>query len=57
MKNGVKRKKEKVQKLTEEQYAEYIMSLKDESPVSAYKDLAAENHSTPHWKPHGGNEK
>ena len=57
MKNGVKRKKEKVKKLTEEQYAEYIMSLKDEPPVSAYKDFAAENHSTPHLKTNGGNKK
>ena len=48
MKNEIKNKKNKVRKLTEEQYAEYIMSLKDETPVDAYKPLSEEKHSTPH---------
>ena len=40
------RKSEKVHKITEAEYAEYIMSLKDETPPLAYrkyekKDLGA----------------
>ena len=30
-------KKKKVKKLTDEEYGQYIMSLKDEKPIDAYK--------------------
>lgn len=41
-------KKGKVPKMTEEQYAEYVMALKDETPVKGYKGLAEGNHASPH---------
>lgn len=34
-----KKKKNKVKKLTEEEYANYIMSLKDEAPPAIIKEL------------------
>lgn len=33
-----KKKKNKVQKLTEEQYAQYIMALKDQTPPKIVKE-------------------
>ena len=41
----------KVPKLTEEQYAEYIMAMKDETPVQGYREFAEGNHATPHLDP------
>ena len=41
-------KKGKVPKMTEEQYAEYVMALKEESPVGGYKELAEGRHGAPH---------
>lgn len=39
-----KRKKRKVRKMTEEDYNNYIMSLKDESPIDLYvTDVKDEN--------------
>ncbi|MBQ8374259.1 MAG: hypothetical protein IJX98_01640 [Clostridia bacterium] len=32
-----KRKKDKVQKISEEEYARYLCSLKDEPPLDAYE--------------------
>lgn len=40
--------KSKVPKMTEEQYAEYVMSLKDEAPLPGYREEASGNHATPH---------
>lgn len=37
-----KRRKGKVRKMTEEEYAAYIMSLKDQTPPKAYERYAAE---------------
>lgn len=34
---GKKRNKSKIPKLTEEEYARYVMSLKDEKPIDAYR--------------------
>lgn len=34
--------------MTEEQYAEYIMALKDETPVKGYKEIAEGRHGVPH---------
>lgn len=38
----------KVPKMTEEQYAEYVMALKDETPVKGYRGIAEGNHNAPH---------
>ncbi len=32
-----KKKKQKIKKLSEEDYAKYIMALKDEEPVDGYR--------------------
>lgn len=37
------RKSEKVHKITEAEYAEYIMSLKDETPPLAYRKYEKED--------------
>lgn len=42
-----KGKNGKVPKMTEEQYAEYVMAMKDETPVQSYRELAA-GRSVPH---------
>ena len=34
--------------MTEEQYAEYVMAVKDETPVKGYRELAAGKHDSPH---------
>lgn len=49
MSRSSKGKKSKVPKMTEEQYAEYVMAMKDETPVQGYREIA-EGHSTPHLK-------
>ena len=36
------RKSEKVHKITEAEYAEYIMSLKDETPPLAYRTFVSD---------------
>lgn len=41
-------KKGKVPKMTEEQYAEYIMALKDETPVKGYREIAEGAHGLSH---------
>lgn len=57
MKTSVK-KKEKVPKLTEEQYAEYVMSLKDEKPIGAYKEMVTEHQGvSPQTRSEGGEKK
>ena len=38
----------KVPKMTEEQYAEYVMALKDETPVKGYREIAEGRHNDPH---------
>lgn len=38
----MRKKKNKVKKLTDEQYNEYIMSLKDEVPPKAVRDFQKE---------------
>ena len=48
MNKPFKSKKEKVPRMTEEQYAEYVSSLKDEEPIAAYADLCSGKHSTSH---------
>lgn len=52
MQKSVKENKKKVPKITEEQYEEYIMSLKDEAPVLGV-DKMVEGHSQPHVKSSG----
>ena len=37
-----KKKKDKVQKLTDEQYSAYIMALKDETPPALYEESQRE---------------
>lgn len=38
-------KKERIHKMTEEEYANYVMSLKDEKPIGAYRDeMNAQNY-------------
>lgn len=36
---GRKKKKNKIRRITEAQYEEYVMSLKDSSPVFSKEDL------------------
>lgn len=36
---GKKKNKNKIKKLSDEDYNQYIMSLKDEKPVKAMRDL------------------
>ena len=48
MSKSSKNRKEKVPKMTEEQYAEYVMALKDETPVKGYRELAAGKPDSPH---------
>ncbi len=48
MSKSSKNKNGKVPKMTEEQYAEYVMALKDETPVRGYKEIAERHHDTPH---------
>ena len=47
MQKSGKENGKKVPKITEEQYEEYIMSLKDESPVLGIKETVG-GHSKPH---------
>lgn len=47
MQKSGKENGKKVPKITEEQYEEYIMSLKDETPVLGAKD-GVSGHSHPH---------
>lgn len=54
MSKSAKKRHDKVPKLTEEQYAEYVMAMKDETPVGGYKEIASGNHSAPHVKAEGG---
>jgi hypothetical protein len=51
---SAKKKHDKVQKLTEEQYAEYVMAMKEELPMDGYKECVSSNHSTPHIQKDGG---
>ncbi len=39
MSKSAKRKKEKVQKITETEYAEYVMSLKEAEPTNGYEEV------------------
>lgn len=48
MSKSAKKKKSKVPTMTEEQYAEYVMAMKDETPVDGYSECAEGNHGTPH---------
>lgn len=48
MSRSAKKKHDKVPKLTEEQYAEYVMAMKDETPVDGYKEISEGKHSVPH---------
>lgn len=54
MRKSAKKRHDKVPKLTEEQYAEYVMAMKDETPVEGYKEIASGNHQTPHIKQEHG---
>ncbi len=38
-----KKKKTKIKKLTDEEYGQYLMALKDETPPSAIKKLQEED--------------
>ena len=38
-----KKKKNKIKKLTDEQYNQYIMALKDEKPPKAVRELQADD--------------
>ena len=38
----------KVPKMTAEQYADYVMALKDETPVKGYREIAEGRHNAPH---------
>jgi len=42
-----KSKKAKVPKMSEEEYAQYIMSLKDEKPTAGFRESIS-GHSVPH---------
>lgn len=48
MSKNSKKKKSKVPKMTEEQYAEYVMAMKDEAPVEGYRACCEGQHDTPH---------
>lgn len=39
MSRGGNKKHDKVPRMTEEQYAEYVMAMKDETPVPGYEAL------------------
>ena len=48
-----KSRKERVPKMTEEQYAEYVMAMKDETPVKEYREISSGRHDTPHLDAEG----
>lgn len=39
MSKASKNKKERVPRMTEEQYAKYVSSLKEEEPIAAYREF------------------
>ena len=39
--------------MTEEQYAEYVMAMKDETPVKGYREISSGRHDTPHLDAEG----
>ena len=39
--------------MTEEQYAEYVMAMKDETPVKGYREISSGRHDTPHLEAEG----
>ena len=53
MSKSSKSRKERVPKMTEEQYAEYVMAMKDETPVKGYREISSGRHDTPHLDAEG----
>lgn len=53
MSKSSKSRKERVPKMTEEQYAEYVMAMKDETPVKGYREIFSGRHDTPHLDAEG----